>query len=98
MQGNDLIKGNTCFGNMQKKSVIDVVFGDIIGSVLNDPELVDEIGLLQKESCELLDLVDQNKPVFIDQKAIEQEKQPEQKRDYNKYDNLFLNEQFKDVT
>jgi len=43
MNGNDLIKGNTCFGNVEKKSVIDVIFGDIIGSVLNDPELVDEI-------------------------------------------------------
>lgn len=37
IQGNDLIKGNTCFGNVEKKSVIDVIFGDIIGSVLNDP-------------------------------------------------------------
>ena len=62
------MKGNTCFGNVEKKSVVDVIFGDIIGSVLNDSELIDEIGLLDNENCQLLDLLDENKPVCIGEK------------------------------
>lgn len=64
IQSSDL-KGNLNFGNIEKKSVIDVIFGDIIGSALNDPELVDEIGELEHQHCSLLDLVDKNKPVSI---------------------------------
>ena len=41
------MKGNSNFTNLEKKSVIDVIFGDIIGSVLNDPEVTEEIGELE---------------------------------------------------
>ena len=59
------MKGHSNFTNLEKKSVIDVIFGDIIGSVLNDPEVTEEIGELENENCQLLDLLDENKPVSI---------------------------------
>lgn len=65
IQGTDLMKGHSNFTNLEKKSVIDIIFGDIIGSVLNDPEVTEEIGELENQNCQLLDLLDENKPVSI---------------------------------